>query len=72
MGAPQNWYPYPFIDLNYNGTGGPSALVPGLTAPGYAGIAINIVGVVVLGLLFATIFLGLDRLLSRGNKPTQL
>ncbi len=72
VGAPQNWYPYPFIDLNYDGTGAPSPLVPGLTAPGYGGVAINILGVVILGLLFATIFLGLDRLLSRGQKPTEL
>lgn len=72
LGAPQNWYPYPFIDLNYDGTGAPSPLVPGLTAPGYAGVAINIVGVIILGLLFATIFLGLDRALSKGQKPTPL
>ncbi len=72
LGSPQNWYPYPFIDLNYDGTGAPSPLIPGLTAPGYGGVAINIVGVIVLGLLFATIFLGLDRLLSRGQKPTPL
>ncbi|MFI0432690.1 MAG: Pr6Pr family membrane protein [Candidatus Nanopelagicales bacterium] len=67
-----NFYPYPFINVNYDGTGGPSPLVPGLEAAGYAGIAINLVLIVILGLLMAMMFLGLDRLLSKGAKPTPL
>ena len=67
QGAAQNWYPYPFIDVN-----DPSAIIPGLKGEGYGGVAINLVVVIILGLLFATIFLGLDRLLSKGQKPTPL
>ena len=67
-GPPQHWYPYPFIDV-----GNPAPLVPGMALPaGYAGVAINIVLIVILGLLFALAFLGLDRLLSRGSRPTPL
>ena len=43
-----------------------------MTADGYTGIAINIVIVVILGLLFASIFYGLDRWLSKGEKPSEL
>lgn len=71
LGQPQNWYPYPFINPDY-ADGAPSALIPGLTAPGYAGIAINIVGVIALGLIFSTIFIGIDRGLSKGEKPAHL
>jgi hypothetical protein len=67
-----NFYPYPFITLDYDGTGGPSPLIPGVEAGGYAGIAINLVVIIILGLVMASIFVGLDRLLSRGTKPTQL
>lgn len=67
-----NFYPYPFINVNYDGTGGPAPLVPGLEAGGYAGIGINLVLILVLGLLMASMFVGLDRLLSRGAKPTPL
>jgi hypothetical protein len=64
LGAPQNWYPYPFIDVN-----DPSPLIPGVSLGGYAGVGVNIVVIVVLGLVFGFIFLGLDRLLSRGARP---
>jgi hypothetical protein len=67
-----NFYPYPFINVNYDNTGGPSALVPGLEAGGYAGVAINLVVIIILGLVMASIFVGLDKLLSRGAKPTPL
>lgn len=67
LGAPQHWYPYPFIDVN-----DPSPLIPGLKFAGYAGVAVNVVVIVVMGLVFALIFLGLDRLLSRGRRPTPL
>ena len=65
---PQHWYPYPFLDV-----GDPAALIPGMSIPGgYAGVMINIVLIIILGLLFAMAFLGLDRLLSRGQQPTPL
>lgn len=67
-----NFYPYPFINVNYDGTGAPSPLVPGLEAAGYAGVLINIVVIIILGLLMASMFVGLDRLLSRKAKPTPL
>jgi hypothetical protein len=67
LGAPQNWYPYPFIDVN-----DPSPLVPGLEFGGYAGVGVNIVLIVILGLVFGFLFLGLDRLLSRKVLPTPL
>lgn len=66
------FYPYPFINIDYDGTGGPSPLVPGLEAAGYAGVAINLVVIIILGLLMASMFVGLDRLLSRRAKPTPL
>ncbi len=71
IGQPDNWYPYPFINPEYE-NGAPSALIPGLTADGYAGIAINIVLVIIMGMVLASIWLGLDRLLSKGEKPTPL
>lgn len=64
---PQNFYPYPFINAN-----DPDPLIPGLTAPGFAGVAINIGVIVVLGLVMALIYLGLDRALSLGRKPAPL
>lgn len=67
LGAPQNWYPYPFIDVN-----DPSALIPGVEFGGYAGVGVNIIVIVVLGLVFGFLFLGLDRLLSRGQKAHRL
>ncbi len=67
-----NFYPYPFITPNYDGTGAPSPLIPGVSADGYGGIAINLVVIIILGLLMASAFVGLDRLLSRGAKPTPL
>jgi hypothetical protein len=67
LGEPQNWYPYPFIDVN-----DPSPLIPGLEFGGYAGVGVNIVVIVLLGLLFGFIFLGLDRALSKGNKALPL
>lgn len=67
-----NFYPYPFINVDYDGTGGPAPLIPGVEAAGYVGVALNLLIVVILGLLMATLFLGLDRLLSRGAKPTRL
>ncbi len=67
LGEPQNWYPYPFIDVN-----DPSPLIPGLEFGGYAGVGVNIVVIVFLGLLFGFIFLGLDRALSKGNKALPL
>lgn len=72
IGEAGNWYPYPFINPNYNDTGAPGEIIPGVTADGYTGIAINMVIVVILGLLFASIFYGLDRLLSKGEKPSEL
>ncbi len=67
LGEPQHWYPYPFIDVN-----DPSPLVPGVDLGGYAGVAVNIVMIVILGLAFGFMFLGLDRTLSRKVKPTPL
>ena len=67
LGEPQHWYPYPFIDVN-----DPSALAPGLTAPGYGGVAINIVIIVILALAFGFLFLGVDRWFSGGRKPTPI
>lgn len=67
-----HFYPYPFINVDYNGTGGPSPLIPGLEAGGYAGVAINLVVIIILGLLMASAFVGIDRLLSKGAKPTPL
>lgn len=64
VGQPQNWYPYPFLDVN-----DPSPLVPGIELAGYAGVAVNMAMILVLGLLFGFIFLGLDRLLSAGRRP---
>lgn len=66
-GTPQHWYPYPFIDVN-----DPSPLIPGLEFGGYAGVAVNIVAIIVLGLTFGFLFLGLDRVLSRKELPPQL
>ena len=71
IGQPDNWYPYPFINPNYK-DGAPGEIIPGVTADGYTGIAINMVIVVILGLLFASIFYGLDRWLSKGEKPSEL
>lgn len=67
LGEPQHWYPYPFIDVN-----DPSPLIQGLEYGGYAGVSVNIVAIVILGLVFGFLFLGLDRALSRGRKPTPL
>lgn len=67
-----NFYPYPFITLNYDGTGGPAPLIPGLEFGGYAGILVNIIAIIILGLVFASAFVGLDRLLSGRKKPTPL
>ena len=67
LGAPQHWYPYPFIDVN-----DPTPLLPGVSLAGYGGVAVNVVVIIVLGLVFAFAFLGLDRLLSGGRKPTPL
>jgi hypothetical protein len=67
LGEPQHWYPYPFIDVN-----DPSPLIPGVDLGGYGGVAVNIVVIVVLGLAFGFLFLGLDRLLSRGQKAHRL
>lgn len=67
QGEPQHWYPYSFINVN-----DPSPLLPGVELEGYAGVAVNIVVIVILGLIMALIFLGLDRLLSRGQKPPPL
>lgn len=64
VGPPQNWYPYPFLDVN-----DPSPLIPGLELPGYAGVAVNMVVILVLGLIIAFLYLGLDRLLSAGRRP---
>lgn len=65
VGPPQNWYPYPFLDVN-----DPSPLVPGIELGGYAGVAVNMVLILALGLLFGFIYLGLDRLLSGGRRPS--
>ena len=65
--APQHWYPYPFIDVN-----DPSPLIPGVSMGGYAGVGVNIIGILVFGLIVGFIFLGLDRLLSGGRKPVAL
>lgn len=67
-----NFYPYPFINLDYDGTGGPAPLIPGLEAAGYVGVALNLLVVLILGLTMAGAFLGMDRLLSRGAKPTPI
>lgn len=67
VGEPQNWYPYPFLDVS-----DPSPLVPGVELGGYSGVALNIVVILALGLLFGFIFLGLDRLLSAGRRPAEL
>jgi hypothetical protein len=66
-GQPMHFYPYPFINAEH-----PTALIPGLAGSGYAGVAINIVVVVVLALLLAAMYLGLDRLLSHRRRPTPL
>ena len=65
--TPQHWYPYPFIDVN-----DPSAIIPGLEFGGYTGVTVNIVVILLLGLFFGFLFVGLDRLLSRGEKPASL
>lgn len=67
LGEPQHWYPYPFIDVN-----DPSPLVPGLEYGGYAGVGVNIVAILVLGVLIGFVFVGLDRLLSKKQKPAEL
>ena len=67
QGEPQHWYPYPFIDVN-----DPTPLVPGVQLEGYAGVAVNIVVILLLGIAFAFIMLGLDRWLSGGRRPTVL
>ncbi len=67
LGEPQHWYPYPFIDVN-----DPSPLIPGVELGGYAGVGVNIVVIVVLGLVFGFLFLGLDRLLSKGQRAHRL
>ena len=56
--------------INYNGTGGHSPLIPGVGAGGYAGVGINLVVIIILGLAMASMFVGLDRLLSRKAKLT--
>lgn len=66
-GGPQHWYPYPFVDVN-----DPSPLIPGMSLGGYAGVGLNIIVILVLGLVFGFLFLGLDRALSRGAKPAEL
>ncbi len=66
-GQETNFYPYGFIDAN-----DPAALIPGLEGPGYQGVAINIAVVLALGLTFGFMYLGLDRLLSRGKRPELL
>jgi len=66
-GEPQHWYPYPFIDVN-----DPSPLIPGVDLGGYAGVTVNIVVIVLLGLAFGFLFLGLDRWLSKGQRATPL
>lgn len=65
-GPPQHWYPGAFVDVN-----NPSPLIPGLNLGGYAGVATNVGVIVVLGVVVAFIFLGLDRLLSGGRKPSK-
>lgn len=72
LGEPQHWYPYPFIDPDYNGTGEPVSLIPGVSAAGFAGVAINLAAIICVGLLVSFIFLGLDRALSRGKRATPL
>lgn len=67
VGDPQHWYPYPFIDVS-----DPEPLVPGVALTGYAGVGVNIIAIVVLGIIFGFIFLGLDRALSGGRKPVAL
>ncbi|MEZ5186554.1 MAG: Pr6Pr family membrane protein [Candidatus Nanopelagicales bacterium] len=67
LGEPQHWYPYPFIDVN-----DPSPLIPGLEFGGYAGVAANIVVIVIMGLVFGFMFLLLDRLLSKGHRAHPL
>lgn len=64
LGAPQHWYPYPFIDVN-----DPSPLIPDVDLGGYAGVAVNIVLILLLGAVFGLAFLGLDRALSAGRRP---
>jgi hypothetical protein len=59
-----NFYPYPFID-----PADPAPLIPGLESAGYAGVAINIAAILALGIGLGFVYLGLDRLLSRGRKP---
>ena len=72
LGEPQHWYPYPFIDPDYNGTGEPVSLIPGVSAAGFTGVAINLAAIICVGLLVSFIFLGLDRALSRGKRATPL
>ena len=67
LGEPQHWYPYPFIDVN-----DPSPLIPGLEFDGYLGVGVNIVVILILGVAIGFMFLGLDRLLSRREKPAAL
>lgn len=67
VGQPQHWYPYPFINVN-----DPSALLPGVNLEGYAGVGVNIVVILILGIVIGILFVGLDRLLSGGQKPEPL
>lgn len=67
LGAPQNWYPYPFINVN-----DPSPLIPGLEFDGYLGVGVNIIVIIALGLAIGFMYLGLDRALSRKQRPTDL
>ena len=67
LGQAQHWYPYPFINVN-----DPAPLLPGVSLEGYAGVGVNIVVIVILGLLFGLMFVGLDRVLSGRRQPTPL
>ncbi len=57
--SPTGEYPYPFLD-------------PSINAGGVPGVAATYIAITLLGVVLGFVYLGLDRLLSRGAKPTDL
>ena len=56
---PTGEYPYPFLD-------------PSLNAGGVPGVAAAVIAITLFGVILGFVYLGLDRLLSRGAKPADL
>ncbi|MCH9801897.1 MAG: Pr6Pr family membrane protein [Actinomycetia bacterium] len=56
---PAGEYPYPFLD-------------PSLNAGGETGVAAAVIVITLFGVILGFVYLGLDRLLSRGAKPADL